>query len=246
MNRSIWYFNRTLKYCPFDRFNVLSLADCQHATMKLSTIRDLLIVIGIYLYFIAWVYLHKYYGSFGISTESLKLDYSTYLVFSYNVLVSEAFLWYAGSCIVLYFIIAFFTAKILRQASMKRKRKMVHCRNVFVVVLLIALFPILYVFSRNSALRDYNINRAEKGNRHIIEFVFRETAGFSVDKDSTSYHSKIIRNNQGRGLRLLGETDEYYIVLNQLKLQPKETSLAEGSVYYISKKDVLYTRIVLP
>ena len=44
--------------------------------MKLSDIRDLLIVIGIYCYFIAWVYLQTYYDSFGIATESLRLDYS--------------------------------------------------------------------------------------------------------------------------------------------------------------------------
>jgi len=67
----------------------------------LSTARDLLITIGIFLYFSAWVYIHFYYQQFGISTETLKLDYSSYLVYSYNVLSSGTFLFYASVILIL-------------------------------------------------------------------------------------------------------------------------------------------------
>jgi hypothetical protein len=55
----------------------------------LSRISNLLIVTAVFLYFTAWVYMHFYYEQFGLTTGSLKIDYSTYLVYSYNVFLAS-------------------------------------------------------------------------------------------------------------------------------------------------------------
>jgi hypothetical protein len=221
--------------------------------MSLSTIRDLLIVIGIYLYFIAWVYLHAYYESFGISTESLRLDYSSYLIFSYNVITSAAFVCFAAWATVIGLLACIGFSLWFRKASRGVQRWMAFARPIGVAVAMVALFPLLFGMSRDTALANYAKDRTNTGDRHRIQFLFREDAGFGkklLSKDSvgktlySSYDQQLLTSDNGKTLRYLGETDEYFIVLHQAQ-DPGSAQIPEGAVYYVDKKDVLLSHIIL-
>ena len=213
--------------------------------MKLATIRDLLIVIAIYLYFIAWIYLHTYYSHFGIATESLRIDYSSYLVFSYNVLLSKYFLTLLAVSAVLFIAGSILMRFLLRGASFSKKRTARKILNWLLILFLVILFPLLYRAAKSSAIDNYVRDRTSIGDRRRIEFIYRPDAALHNSPDSTSYHIQYLLNDRGRTLRLLGETGEHYIVLHQKPFDTLVRSHPEGSVYYVSKKDVLLSRIVL-
>src|SRR4051794_38644152 len=90
----------------------------------LKQIRDLTIIVGIYLYFIAWVYVHFYYEQFGISTESVKIDYNSYLMYSYNVVTSAKFLFWVKVLVwlmLLWLIFLFFINRLENRYIFLRK-----------------------------------------------------------------------------------------------------------------------------
>jgi hypothetical protein len=116
--------------------------------MSLATIRDLLIIIGIYCYFVAWVYLHTYYTSFGIATESLRLDYSAYLIFSYNVLTSPAFIRFAvwGFIASVGFCAGF--SFIIQKVSRMARRRWRIIRTIAIMGAMVLLFPFYFILHR--------------------------------------------------------------------------------------------------
>jgi hypothetical protein len=50
----------------------------------LGDLRDILIIAGIFLFFTGWIYIYYFYDYFGISI----LDYATFIVYSFVVLIS--------------------------------------------------------------------------------------------------------------------------------------------------------------
>jgi hypothetical protein len=211
--------------------------------MSLSNIRDLLIIIGIYLYFVAWVYLHNYYESFGISTESLRIDYSSYLIFSYNVLSSGSFVHFAIWVAAILAILKIALHYILRGKSRIVHKRFLTIRNAFLILGMVALFPILFNMAKQTALENYAADRTNTSDKHRVEFIFRKDAGFDSTANATNYHLKLLSTDNGRNLRLLGESDQYYIVLNQLPMN--SIGIPEGAVYYVNKNDVLVSHIIL-
>jgi hypothetical protein len=211
--------------------------------MSLTNISNLLLIIGIYLYFIAWVYLHTYYESFGISTESLRLDYSSYLIFSYNVIISSRFLFFVLWTGVL-FLILYGTFRYLPPVKNFASGNPVVLK-VLAYAALIALFPIFYSITTKTAFENYLSDRFDNNGKKRIEFIFRKNAGLDSAARSSEYALNLLYSDQGKNLRLLGESDQYFIVLNQLPFSPVANSYPEGAVYYVDKKDVLVTHIIV-
>jgi len=223
----------------------------------LSIIRDLTIIIGIYLYFIAYVYVNTYYQHFGISTASLKLDYASYLVFSFNVIMSFRFLRLliivislAGIlCLVNYF---------LRRPGQHRFQgilsRLSRAKFLAVICCMAALFPWLFYITQRVAWSDYIDQRNNRGDLRSIQFVFRKDSDMHVPAlilDSSSRSGKdlisdirLLTTDDVRSLKLLGETDADYIVLNQPRGDPM-LGTPEGFVYFIDKKDILFAKIIL-
>lgn len=213
--------------------------------MSLSNIRDLLIIIGIYCYFIAWVYLHTYYSSFGIATESLRLNYSSYLIFSYNVLTSSVFvhfsIWAAVAGILFCGSFLFFLHKFSRTV----RKRLLGIRIAALLLAMIALFPVLYKMAKQTALENYAADRTNTGELHRIEFIFRKDAMLDSAATKSNYSLNLLSTDAGKNLRLLAESDEYFIVLNQMPMDPQVGSFPEGAVYYVDKKDILASHIIL-
>ena len=212
--------------------------------MSLSNISNLLVIIGIYLYFIAWIYLHTYYESFGISTESLRLDYSSYLIFSYNVLTSLRFGFFLVGLISIT-VIGATVYHFLPQESQHGLQKLLFFKRILIYAALITLFPIFYSITTKTAIESAISDRFDNAGKKRIQFIFRKGAGLDSAARASEYALNILYSDAGRSLRLLGESDQYFIVLNQLPFNEVVGSYPEGAVYYVDKKDVLVTRIIV-
>ncbi|MDP4260986.1 MAG: hypothetical protein Q8941_00530 [Bacteroidota bacterium] len=239
----------------------------------LSKIRDLTIIIGIYLYFIAWVYVHFYYQQFGISTESVKIDYSTYLVYSYNVLISTKFLyWFIAIAllVLLRAICLWIIASLGQKKAFFKKAGVFLSGNLIIrylkkmnqqysllllIVVLVVIFPLLFKVAREVAIDRYREDRIHTENLKTIQFIFRKDADLmspTVVLDSTLspndvFYSdiSIIKNDPQQLLKLLGESDKYYIVLQQRPFNKILGALPSGYVYFIDKQDILLSKIIL-
>ena len=239
----------------------------------LKTIRDFTIILAIYLYFIAWVYVHFYYGQFGISTSAIDIDYNSYLIFSYNVVSSAQFLYWLSLLAGILIVLIVIAELVLRPPSkieflknfslrVKATTTLVSTWNFFnryrlfcFIIVSILIFPKLFSISREVAIANYREDRLQTQNLKTIEFIFRAGAEFlspTVVLDSTLSSQNnlyndigVIKNDSTQILRLLGQSDEYYIVLQQRPYNKKLGSLPTGYVYFIDKKDVLLAKIVL-
>lgn len=221
----------------------------------LAKTRDLIIIIGIFTYFTAFVYVHFYYEAFGLSTQSLKIDYASYLVYAYDVVSAPLFIICAGTLIAL----LVFGKMGLRYVFLKKRlglgRKLVRYRFAWRVFELVLLFPFLYYTSRAVAREDYVAARIDLKDLKAIQFVFRNSAdglGPAVRLDSLPLATnqlvgdmRLLKQDSSERLNLLGETDEAYIVLNQPPYDPALHQLPSGYIYYVNKNDVLLARISL-
>jgi hypothetical protein len=240
---------------------------------SLKKIRDLTFIIVIYLYFIAWIYVHFYYQQFGISTSSIKIDYNSYLMYSYNVLTSNTFLYWVTVLVViliLRMIVLFLFARFGSQPyqfktlrafytyhSFILQLQQLNKRYSFFVLLLffIVIFPFLFWVARKVAVENYKEDRRQTKNLKAIQFIFRKNAEMmspATVLDSTLAPTDVfyqdislLKNDSRQLLRLLGESDEYYIVLQQRPFDKQLDALPSGYVYYIDKKDVLLSKIIL-
>ncbi|HEV3224977.1 MAG TPA: hypothetical protein VGZ90_19005 [Puia sp.] len=213
--------------------------------MSLSGIRDLLIIIGIYCYFIAWVYLHTYYDSFGIATESLRLSYTSYLIFSYDVLTSDAFIRLSIWAVVAFICLSVIFLYLLHKFQRPGRIRLRYARTCVILLVMVALFPILFQIAKQTALQNYSDDRTNTGTKHRIEFIFRKNAGLDSNSAKSNYSLNLLNTDAGKNLRLLAESDEYFIVLNQMPYDSEVGSFPEGAVYYIDKKDILVSHIIL-
>lgn len=240
---------------------------------SIKKIRDLTFILIIYLYFIAWIYVHFYYRQFGISASSVKIDYESYLMYSYNVVTSAPFLFWAGALAGLFLlgllIGALYTWRSKATTSFESRRRFLEKKTLvvrlraiqrrysFFVLLLffIVIFPVLFSVARQAALADYKRDRIATKNLKAIQFIFRKDAEMmspatvldSALSVTDPFYSDIslLRKDTSQLLRLIGESDQYYIVLQQLPFDQEMNALPSGYVYYIDKKDVLLSKIIL-
>ncbi len=235
----------------------------------LKIIRDLTIIIAIYLYFIAWVYVHFYYQQFGISSSDVNIDLNSYLMYSYNVVTSSLFiknieaLFFIIFLLLILYIITKVAIKKYYQTPKTLKIKetafaYIHqYQKLFAWLLFFAVsaivFKPLFQISRQVAIDNYQQDRSNTHNLKTIQFIFRKDADIlspAVVLDSIpllpnnfSSDIKTIKNDQQQLLRFLGESNDYYIVLQQ---RPAINNVVpSGSVYFIDKKDVLLAKIIL-
>ncbi len=236
----------------------------------LKVIRDFTIVLAIYLYFIAWVYVHFYYQQFGISTDAVRIDHNSYLMYSYNVVTSSRFInWAKGYFLiililmVLFMLIRWLSAKyasvgkivafIVTNTGLKRSNKLYSL--LLLLIISAFIFPQLFTIARDVAVDNYKYDRVNTHNLKTIQFIFRKDADLmspaivldsSVSRDNIFYADiALIKSDPQQILRLLGESDAYYIVLQQRPFNAKVEALPSGYVYFINKKDILLTKIIL-
>ena len=224
----------------------------------LSRISNLLIVTAVFLYFTAWVYMHFYYEQFGLTTGSLKIDYSTYLVYSYNVFFSLQFLYILLPLLVLWLLILYCANKYKNTRRIRVVRVII-TRNKFslLVLAMLVAFPLLFFCARAVALNHYHRDR-ETNNTYLrqVQFIFNKDAEWLSSSDTAvilpsqherfKYDIPILKYDTAAILRLLAESDNYFFVLLQRPYRTTYRSFPEGYVFLVNKKDVLLAKIVLP
>jgi hypothetical protein len=232
----------------------------------LSRISNLLIITAVFLYFTAWVYVHFYFGQFGLTTGSLKIDYSTYLVYSYNVFFSFQFLYILIPLLILWLavqVILYRTNKFKDMrpayASMHRRIRTIRVtigRNKFgfLVLLMLIAFPPLFICARAVALSDYDRDRFGKSYLKKVQFIFNKGAEWLssdtvvvLPPEHQRFKQDIARLKYDTAdlLRLLAESDNYFFVLLQGPYDKRSKTFPEANVFLINKKDVLLSKIII-
>jgi hypothetical protein len=224
----------------------------------LAKTRDLIIIIGIYTYFTAFVYVRSYYDAFGISTESLKIDYSAYLIYAYNVVGSPIFLICALVVMVLLVLGRMGLTYVLPAKPLRTRaflRQLMRYRFACRLVQLCLLFPLLYYTAQAVAWQDYLHARKNLTPLRSIQFVFRNSAeGLSpytrldsipLSKNELAQDMALLKKDHKKVLDLLGESDQDFIVLQQPPYDSVYHQIPIGYIYYVHKSDVLLSRIEL-
>ena len=202
-----------------------------------QNIRDILLVVGIYLFFSGWVYVYYFYEYFGLSISGVKIDYTSYLVYSFVVLTSFYYL----PLILLVSLILIYYYWLKKSL-------------LILIIITLLVFPALYLLSRTVAVKDAENIRRDTNVKREIEFVFRDESGLLSNESADSLASKnsltkydlpSIKYPGKNQMHLLGENDNYFFVLNQPPVSKNTKVLSIGSVYFIDKKDVLLTKITI-
>jgi hypothetical protein len=207
--------------------------------ISLGDVREILIIVGIFLFFTGWVYIHYFYNYFGLSISLVNIGYADFLVYSYNVLTS-------------YFGVPLLALVLLTFAYRKWLVKFISM-TIFLAVL---LFPALYFLAKQVANKDaFEIRSFRQSMRHI-SFVFKDDANFLAYKfnnDSLPRSSKIVKADLDilkdttipSRLYLLGQNQEYFFVLFQDPGSSQIKGIPFGNVYFINKTYVLYSKVTL-
>lgn len=206
--------------------------------ISIGDIRDILVIIGIFLFFTGWIYYYYFYDYFGISVSMVSVDYATYIVYSFVVLVSHYGLPLLG-----------LIALILLHKWLKK-----HYTLTAVIALL--LFPGLYLLAKGVANEKAVELRTMRNNMRQISFIFKDDAGYlgyEFNNDSLPGNSllvkndlRILKNTSFPGqLYLLGQNQEYFFVLYQVSPISTIKELPIGNIYFVDKKEVLYSKITI-
>lgn len=205
--------------------------------INFSNLRDILLVAGIYLFFAGWVYVYYFYEYFGLSSSGIKIEYTSYLVYSFVVASSFHYLPMLGIAAFLLILYYFFRNSLV----------------VFVIAAL-SLFPILYLLAKRAAIKSATDVRSATYNTREVHFVFGDNSGIlsyqnnpdSLVAKNNLIHEDLLQLKYDKiHLYLLGENDNYYIVLNQQPIPKDIGVLPIGCVYFIDKKDVILTKIII-
>jgi hypothetical protein len=206
--------------------------------ITLQNIRDVFIIAGIFLFFTGWIFVYYYYEYFGISFLSVRVDYATYLVYSFKVFSSYGYApmiaLTAISSIVIY-----------------RRKKNILAMILFALILIPSLFALAKKVGHDEAL---NLRHHCASELREVQFIFRDTrglTGYGNISDSILSGNIIVKNDMASltnkagasPLYLLGENENYFIVLNQPPASAEVKAVPIGELFFIDKKDVLYAKI---
>jgi len=211
----------------------------QKRNLTLGDIRDILIIVAIFLFFTGWIYLHYFYDYFGLSVSLLSINYSDYLVYSYTVFISYYGLPALGILLLLY----------VYERWLKKYLPL----GIFLAVL---LFPSLYLLARNVASDNaLKLSKCRGVCMRHISFVFNQETGFVAGKsssDSLKENDSIVKSDlanvtntdiDNNRLYLLGQNQDYYFVLFQPPNKYTANTPPQGIIYYVKKSYVLYAKI---
>jgi hypothetical protein len=207
--------------------------------ISLEDLRNILIIVGIFLFFTGWIYIYYFYDYFGISMSLVSVDYTSYIVYSFEVLIAYHYLFLFGILILIYIFFKWLKKYIAVS-----------------VIIALSLFLVLYWFAKRVANDNAVQIRSSPSSLRHISFVFKEGADFLAYKfsnDSLPGNNLIIKNDliilKDPGipsqLYLLGQNQEYFFVLFQPSLEEGIKALPLGSIYFIKKDDVLYSKITI-
>lgn len=207
--------------------------------ISLGDLRDILIIAGVFLFFTGWIYNYYFYDYFGISISLVSVDYATYIVYSFVVLVS----YYGLPLLALIALILLYTKWLKKYFTL-------------ITVIVLLLFPGLYMLAKKVANDKAVELRTVRNSMRQISFVFKDDAGYlcyKFNNDSLPGNNLLVKHDLGilkntgfpGQLYLLGQNQEYFFVLYQPPPTPEIKGLPLGNIYFVDKKEVLYSKITI-
>jgi hypothetical protein len=181
-----------------------------------SVLRDVVLLVGIYAYFAGWIYVFYYYQEFDTPLSELEIPAYYFAVYAYSALYN---FWGITTVLLAAVVLAFLNTRA-------------RAHPILISLVLLALFPILFLRARSTAVTDAYEDRFSGDNDRIVLFFRGETG--------RSYPDELIENNKANRLRFLAETKDSVVVF----YQPRGESGAAPFliVYDVSKQDLAATK----
>jgi hypothetical protein len=206
-------------------------------------LKNLVFFLGIYLFFLGWLYLFFYFKRFGVSLTSISLDIPSYYNYGFFALMK-------ADMLILFFV--FFVAFFL----IYYKRQHLRYSYFFVLILIVLFFTFSYLTTKGNAQQDALAILTKKNKLHPIYFDF--TADFikSMSKDSAEWkllntsNAPLTRTNIGTGaVKLLHynnqlelfeiyENSETHFVIHNFNTKGSLTKDVE--LFNVNKKNINY------
>ena len=206
-------------------------------------LKNLVFFLGIYLFFLGWLYLFFYFKRFGVSLTSIKLDIPSYYNYGFFALMKANMLALFFVFFILFFLIYY-------------KRERLKYSYFLVLILIILFFTFSYLTTKRNAQQNALAILSKKNKLHPIYFDF--TADFikSMSKDSAELkllnkaELPLTRTNMGNGavklihynnqleLFEIYENSETHFVIHNFN---KSGSLAmDIELFNVDKKNINY------
>jgi hypothetical protein len=210
-----------------------------------DVLKSLVFFLGIYLFFLGWVYLYFYFNRFGVSLANIGVDVASYYNYGFFTLLNFQ---------MVLLIIGFFTAVII----IYYKRESFKYSYAALIPLLITLFTISYFITKGNAENKATNILKKRFKLYPIYFDFTSDFLKSMAKDSLelkyvgkpflnrSFNKgavKLLSHNNDMQLYLIYENEKnYYVIFNP---NPIDTLKYDVELYNIDKKNIHYaTRIM--
>jgi len=196
----------------------------------LSTVRDFIMIVAIYLYFTGWIFVYYQFREFGISLPSVDIPVYYFFLYSYTV-ISENLLW---------FILPLALLLALAHTSNKI------AKILGIVIISAGFFPVCFYLAKKSG--EGESLRLRSGDAKNITLIFKESALASLSDKSLKLHDLeyLLDENFQKPLKLLTQTNQSYFVFFQPPPDSGSSLLPRCYVYEINKSDIYLSRIKLP
>src|SRR3990172_3488360 len=183
-----------------------------------SIIRNLVLLIAIYCYFIGWLYAYYLFYAFGISLNAVDIPFYYFFMYSYSVLANPLKMLVLIIVAILLLVAYFHLPSWINRLA--------------IPVVLAASFLLAFYAAHHEASQE--AWRKRRGYAKTISFVFTKNA-------RSVYPNTLLRANSNGRLRLLTQTRDRYFVFYQPSGESPE--LPYGFSYDIQASHVLLATV---
>jgi len=188
-----------------------------------SILRNVLFLLGVYLYWTGWNYAYYLFYYFGIPLHVVQIPFYSFVVYSYSVITSDKV-----RVLGLFFLILL----LLRQLLPSRWKTLRMVLVLATVVVGIGLFPFVHNVAQKMARDEFR--RRRSGYAKTITFVLKPgTEKF--------YPKSFLCQNKYQRLKLLAQTPTNYYVFYQPP--GAEDELPFAVTYDILRSDIILAQI---
>ncbi|HTH82074.1 MAG TPA: hypothetical protein VL490_04020 [Mucilaginibacter sp.] len=158
-----------------------------------AKIRDITVIIAVYLYFSGWIYVYAYFGYYGLSMSQLDIDFYSLLIYSFNPFVNIFNIFSLPRIIILAVLISVI-AYLLRKTKFMKVIK-----EHFLIPLLIIIFPALYYLSNAAGVSQAKYDWVNNKHPNISLMFKNDFYEDTVKKDTSLVNNiKISRQSKKR------------------------------------------------
>jgi hypothetical protein len=210
--------------------------DVPEAKGLLTILKDLAILVSVYLYFTGWVYHYYLFTHFGVSLSSLDIPIYYFFIYSQPV-IYENKIWYIFATVIfiLILLLSKYVAKRITKDSTEAKKKELELSKWGIISLLVFLLPLSFHLARRTAITRALSMR--NGYAQKISFIFKQDA-------NGKYPEEFINANGSGKLRLLNQTKDRFFVFYQPKSE--EPEMPYGYSYVVFDTDISTAKIEMP